>query len=138
MNIVVFFLKTMGIWALCVLPGIFLGRVLAAKGLVRDQSIPFLMMTSLVILLGRTSNLVPNTWWYYGVATLSVFLGVYRYEFADTKHWGRWWWQKETARRKARALTVWLKAWFILIIVLTILGVAFLVARIFAGGFQLK
>ena len=138
-DIVIFFLKTLGIWALCVLPGVWLGRRLAAKGITPDQSMPFSIATLWAVLLGRLSNLVPDTWWYYLLSTTFAFLGVYRYEFAGTQHWGRWWWKKETIIRKAeQPLPLLWKIWFALIIVSSALLIIFFVIRLFEAGFRLK
>lgn len=47
---------------------------------------PFSIENFVFILLGRTSNLLPDTWWWYVISTIIAFLGVYLYEFAGTKH----------------------------------------------------
>jgi len=84
-----------------------------------------------VVFAGRFLNKVSETPWYYYVAgSIILFLGIYRYEYGNTRHWGRWWWLREaeiTGGRK-KPLNPWLKGYIILTTFLSLaLGIAFII-----------
>lgn len=124
MNELKFLLGTLALWLVCILPGIGLGQLMAKKGIVRDQSVYFSVWTLIVVLAGRFQNEVPDTpWYYYATGSTIAFLGAYRYEYGNFRHWGRRWWLKEaqiTGGRK-KPLSPWVKGYLILAVLLNII-----------------
>lgn len=118
-----FLLETLGVWLVCILPGIGLGRLLAQKGIVRDKSVSFSLLTLVFVLLGRLSDKIPDTWWYYTLITIIGFLSDYRYEYGNTWRWGRWWWLKGTkiTGGRKKLLSPWLEGYLVLTALLSIM-----------------
>lgn len=113
------FFEIVGIWLVCILPGIGLGRFLADQGVVkRDLSVLFSLSTFLYVLIVRMSVKTSatwwsETWWFYILMTIMAFLITYRYGYEDSRYWGR---------RKAKPLNPRLKNSLILAVILSLMG----------------
>ncbi len=100
MDAFVFVITTLVLGALCSIPGILLGRVLAAKGIATDQSV--LVVISSIIGLFLSRLILPNVPVGYIAAFFIILIpiGVYRHDLWTTFREGRWWWSKKSTEHQ--------------------------------------
>ena len=95
-----FILTTLVLGLVCSLPGVIVGRILAAKGVVQDYKVKPVVLTVFVVLAGRL--LLPGTPM-IGVFAFGVLFstfGVYRSDWWTTHRKGRWWWFDPSEKEK--------------------------------------